>query len=80
MAAALDAELRKIVDYEAVHDRVIAYDKASFRTWGEQAKAGDARGDAKNGKPASRLTYDQGMARCYKGWTPSSMRKSSSGY
>jgi len=40
VAAQMDAALRKIVDYPAVHRKVIAYDKASFLKWRQQVQAG----------------------------------------
>jgi len=50
----MDAQLRRIVDYEAVDAKVKDYDRRSFRQWRqEQLAAG---------------TYEQTMARVYSGW------------
>ncbi|MFB3826762.1 MAG: sulfatase-like hydrolase/transferase [Bryobacteraceae bacterium] len=64
---ALDADLRRIVDYEAVHRRVIAYDKASFGAWREATKRKPIP-FRDNGAALAAATYDQIMPYVYRGW------------
>ncbi len=45
IVAQLDSELRKIVDIEETHEKLVAYDKAAFREWRRQAKLGCYRDD-----------------------------------
>lgn len=75
IARQMDKALRKIVDYPAVHRRVIDYDKASFRAWREQALAGKARNISAGGAEGKALTYDQAMGVCYRGWGPEHAEK-----
>ena len=70
VAQQMDRELRSIVDYEEVHQRVIKYDRASFREWRERAKAGeftDSSYSRKHGEPAT--TYEEIMANAYVGYS-----------
>lgn len=56
LVARLDAELRQLVDIEAVDAKVKDYDKASFRQWRQQARQDG--------------TYETTMARIFSGWQP----------
>jgi arylsulfatase K len=66
---AMDRQLRSVTDYEEVHRRVLAYDRASFRAWRERARREGvvAREFSREGKAA---TYEEFMAHCYRGWAP----------
>lgn len=64
----LDEELRRAVDYEDVHRRLLAYDKASFRRWRERVKA-DPIHLREYGADIKNASYEQIMANCYIGWT-----------
>jgi hypothetical protein len=73
----MDEALRQIVDYQAVHRQVVAYDKASFRAWREQALAGPVQFIDPSQHPLRNpdntvklFTYDEVMARVYQGWGP----------
>jgi len=65
----LDADLRRIVDYEQVHKRCMAYNKDSFLQWRQQVKAYPIR-LKEYGADKEKATYDQVMANCYIGWSP----------
>jgi hypothetical protein len=77
VAKEMDAALRKVVDYDEVYRRVIAYDKASFRAWRNEALKGPVPNfnpngqmiKAPDGKPVL-LTYQAAMAAVYRGWGP----------
>ena len=66
----MDTKLRRIVDYEEVHQRCMRYNKASFRRWRAEARAGKYStteyGRDKN-DPAD--TYEEIMQNTYMGWT-----------
>ena len=63
----MDRKLRAVVDYDEVHQRVLAYDRASFRAWREKARREGvvAKEFSREGKVA---TYEEFMAFCYRGW------------
>jgi len=65
----LDAELRKIVDYEQVHKRCMAYNRKSFLQWRRKVKAHPIP-LKEYGANKENATYDEIMANCYMGWTP----------
>jgi arylsulfatase K len=65
----MDRELRAVVDYDEVHRRVLAYDKASFRAWRERARREGVVAKEFNSKGKA-ATYDEFMAFCYRGWGP----------
>jgi len=69
VVSGMDKKLRAVLDYDEVHGRVLAYDKASFRAWREGARRNGvvAREFSRAGKPAS---YEEFMAFCYRGWGP----------
>lgn len=66
---AMDRKLRAVADYDEVHRRVLAYDRASFLAWREGARRDGvlAREFSREGRKAS---YDEFMAFCYQGWGP----------
>ena len=70
VARKMDEELRSIVDYEEVHDRVIRYDKAAFREWRKRAKAGEFS-DTSYSRTAENpaTTYEEIMANAYVGYS-----------
>ncbi len=70
IAREMDRELRRIVDYEEVHERCIAYDKAAFRKWRERARAGEFTDTSYGRSPDNpATTYEEIMANTYVGWS-----------
>jgi choline-sulfatase len=70
IAREMDRELRRIVDYEEVHERCIAYDKAAFRKWRERARAGEFSDTSYGRSPDNpATTYEEIMANTYVGWS-----------
>ncbi len=70
VAEAMERDLRGIVDCEEVRRRCMRYNKAAFRAWREQARAGrfrDATYSRSQDNPAT--TYEEIMANCYVGWS-----------
>ena len=65
----LDAELRRIVDYEQVHRRCIEYDKESFIQWRRQIAASPIH-LKEYGADIENATCEQIMANCYIGFKP----------
>jgi hypothetical protein len=65
----MDRKLRAVADYDEVHRRVLAYDRASFQAWREGARRDGvlAREFSREGRKA---TYDEFMAFCHRGWGP----------
>ncbi len=74
VVAKMDEELRRQVDYPAVHRRVIDYDKASFRRWRDDVKAHPIPLH-EYGANKEAATYDEVMANCYVGWTAEHEKK-----
>jgi len=76
VAEQMDNKLRKIVDYQEVHERCMRYNRASFRKWRAEAKAGKYStteyGRTKN-DPAD--TYEKIMANTYMGWSAEHEKK-----
>lgn len=70
VAASLDAALREVVDYEAVHERVLAYDRESFREWRERAKRGEFSTEEYGNKGKPLTTYEEIMRNSYHGYGP----------
>lgn len=69
MVAQLDAKLRSVCDYPAVHAEWQAYCKASFRAYRDRLK-GKTIPLFEYGAAKPRATYEDVMANTYKGWTP----------
>lgn len=70
VVADMDAKLREIVDYDEVHQRVLAYDKASFREWRERAKRGEFSTEEYGNKGKPLTTYEAIMKNSYHGFGP----------
>jgi len=70
----MDGHLRWVVDYEEVHCRVLAYDRASFRRWREEVKRQPIP-LREYGADKEAATYDEVMANCYVGWGPEHERQ-----
>lgn len=63
------ARLRRVVDCDQVHRKVIAYDKASFGAFREELKR-KPMPLREPGIDNPAATYDDVMAHCYRGWKP----------
>jgi hypothetical protein len=70
MVESMDGQLREIVDYEEVHERVMRYNRESFLNWRERAMAGEFSDTSYSRGPDNPArTYEEIMANCYVGWS-----------
>jgi arylsulfatase K len=66
----MDGQLRELVDYEEVHERVMRYNRESFKNWRERARTGEFTDTSySRGIDNPARTYEEIMANCYLGWS-----------
>ena len=66
----MDVQLREIVAYEDVHQRVLRYDREAFRQWRREVNSGSVRTEEYGRKGNPMTTYEEIMTNSYIGFGP----------